>query len=214
MIAQLRGTLAEAGDTSVVIDVGGVGYLVQVSSRTLRELPAVGHAVTLLVETQMREDAIWLYGFATAEERSLFRLLQSVQGVGARLALAIQDAFSAPDLHLAIAAGDKTALTRANGVGKRLAARLVTELQERIGAVGASPFQVAPAATSGGDPVPLKDDQTGADALSALVNLGYGRSEALLAVQAVMAQDRAAPLEQVIRLCLARLTPKVGAGHG
>src|SRR5579871_3469767 len=131
MIARLSGRVDSIGDTSCVIDVGGVGYLVFCSSRTLGALPE--GVTTLLTEMQVREDAITLYGFATAAEREWFRLLTTVQGVGAKVALAILSALSPDQLIAAISAQDKAALTRAPGVGPKLAVRLVTELREKAG---------------------------------------------------------------------------------
>jgi Holliday junction DNA helicase RuvA len=167
MIAKLRGIVEDITSTSVILDVSGVGYLVFASTRTLSVLPSTGTA-TLLIETQVREDAISLYGFATAAERDWFRLLTTVQGVGAKVALGILSALSPDQLIAAIASGDKSALTRAPGVGPKLAIRLVTELREKAGAMpggGASPISFAPKGNA-------------ADALSALTNLGYRRAEA------------------------------------
>ncbi|WP_025813758.1 Holliday junction branch migration protein RuvA, partial [Komagataeibacter kakiaceti] len=131
MIAQLRGLLAQVEADRCVIDVGGVGYLVQASSRTLATLPQPPELACVLVETVVREDAILLYGFAEASERAWFRLLTTVQGVGAKVALAILSTLPPADLINAIAAGDKAMLTRAGGVGARLAQRIVTELRDK-----------------------------------------------------------------------------------
>jgi Holliday junction DNA helicase RuvA len=170
MIAQLTGRVDALSDGTCVIDVGGVGYLVQASSRTLSALPPTPTPAKLLIETHVREDAILLYGFADAAERDWFRLLTTVQGVGGRVALAILSALSPRDLVSAIAAGDKASLTRAAGVGPRLAIRLLTELRDKAGAMPAPAGimytpQIAPQSPAG-------------DALSALVNLGYRRPEA------------------------------------
>lgn len=191
MIAQLRGRVGQIEADRCVIDVGGVGYLVQASTRTLAALPA-GEVVTVLVETQVREDAIALFGFADAAEREWFRLLTTVQGVGSRVALNILSALSPRDLIGAIQAGDRGALTQASGVGAKLAVRLLTELRERAGAmpagVGFSPVLRTPA---GG---------VEADALSALVNLGYRRPEAAAAVERVVRRlGEGAALDAVIR---------------
>ena len=191
MIALLTGRIAALEDTACVVDVGGVGYLVHASTRTLAALPAPPAPARLLIETQVREDAILLYGFADPAERDWFRLLTTVQGVGGKVALAILSALSPRDLVTAIAGGDRTSLTRAQGVGPRLAVRLLTELRDKTGAMPATPGLPAPQATTPG---------VAEDALSALVNLGYRRPEAQPAV--ARALDRlgaAAGLDAVIR---------------
>ena len=183
MIAKLSGTLDSIGPDGAVIDVGGVGYLAFCSTRTLGRLPPSGGAVRLFVETHVREDHIHLYGFIDAGERDWFRLLTTVQGVGARLALAILSAIAPEALPLAIAAQDRAALARADGVGPRLAARIVNELRDKIGTVGvAAPSQ---AASPAGAPVGAVGI-TGAiaDAVSALENLNIARAEAYGAVTA------------------------------
>jgi Holliday junction DNA helicase RuvA len=177
MIAKLAGVVDQIGPEAAVIDVGGVGYLAFCSTRTISRLPAVGSPASLLIETHVREDHIHLYGFADTAEREWFRRLTTVQGVGARLALAILSAITPEQLGLAILAQDKAALTRADGVGARLATRIVTELRDKVG--GGAAF-ATPAMPAG----PLSDADPGpaADAVSALVNLGYRRSEAFSAV--------------------------------
>ncbi|MEM7026119.1 MAG: Holliday junction branch migration protein RuvA, partial [Pseudomonadota bacterium] len=132
MIARLRGLLDSRGDDHLVIDVSGVGYLVQCSGRTLSGLPGVGQAIDLHIETQVRAESIMLYGFVDAIERSWFRVLQQVQGVGARVALGVLSVLTPEQLARAVASHDKAALTQAAGVGPRLAARIVSELKERI----------------------------------------------------------------------------------
>ena len=179
MIAKLTGRLDSTGSDHAVIDVGGVGYLVFCSARTLARLGPAGSAVAVLVDTHVREDAITLYGFAEAGEREWFRRLITVQGVGARVAGAILSALSPDDLTRAIVAQDKTALCRADGVGPKLATRLVTELKDKVGGIA-----LGPAAASGGAAVAGAAVPGGGalgDAVSALVNLGYGRSEAFAA---------------------------------
>src|ERR1700679_3078116 len=138
MIAQLTGRVDALSDGTCVIDVGGVGYLVQASSRTLAALPAAPAVARVLIETHVRGDALALYGFADSTERDWFRLLTTVQGVGGKVALAILSALSPRDLIGAIAAGDKASLTRAQGVGPRLAVRLLTELKDKTGAMPTS----------------------------------------------------------------------------
>jgi Holliday junction DNA helicase RuvA len=204
MIAKLSGLVDSVGTDTAVIDVGGVGYLVFASSRTLGRLPRAGEAASLLIETHVREDHIHLYGFATPAERDWFRLLTTVQGVGARLALALLGALSPDELLQAVLAQDKTALTRANGVGNKLAARIVTELKDKAGGialgngVGAGLAAVAAEAEA---PGPL------AEAVSALVNLGYRRQEALGAISgAARALGAKASTEALIRAGLKELS--------
>lgn len=181
MIAKLSGLLDSVSDTACILDVGGVGYQVFCSARTLRSLPRPGEAVRLHIETHVREDHIHLFGFVSEAERGWFNLLQTVQGVGAKVALGILSALSPDELFRAIAAADKTTLTRCDGVGPKLAVRLVTELKDKVGGIALGPAAAAaPAelavATENGAPGPV------ADALSALVNLGYKRADAFGAV--------------------------------
>ena len=135
MIGKLKGIVDEVGEEELILDVGGVGYLVAASARTLRALPAVGQAAALLIETQVREDAIRLYGFLTASERDWFRLLQSVQGVGAKVALGVLGTLSGDAISAAIAHQDKAAMAMAPGVGPKLAARIVHELKDKAPAL-------------------------------------------------------------------------------
>src|SRR6185312_9685315 len=197
MIAKLTGILDHIGPEGAVIDVGGVGYLCFCSNRTIGQLPTPGGAARLLVETHVREDHIHLYGFIDAVERDWFRLLTTVQGVGARLALALLSAISPDQLALAILSQDKATLARADGVGPRLAARIANELRDKIGGLAtAAPMPVAaiPASTNGADA------GAAADAVSALVNLGYRRAEAFGAVATAARKlgDKAA-LDALIR---------------
>ena len=197
MIALLTGRVAALEDGSCVVDVGGVGYLVHASTRTLAALPAAPAPARLLIETQVREDAILLYGFADSAERDWFRLLTTVQGVGGKVALGILSALAPRELVAAIAAGDRASLTRAQGVGPRLAVRLLTELREKAGAMPATAGLPAPPAVVPG---------VAEDALSALVNLGYRRAEAQPAVARVL--DRLGPeakLDAVLRDSLKEL---------
>lgn len=204
MIARLSGLLDSVSDTACILDVGGVGYQLFCSARTLRSLPRPGEAVKLHVETHVREDHIHLYGFITASEREWFNLLQTVQGVGARVALAILSTLSADELFRAVAAADKTTLNRCDGVGPKLAARLVTELKDKVGGIA-----LGPAASAGGAVNGAGDAAAGgpvADALSALVNLGYKRAEAFGAVTAA-ARDlgEGANVQDLIRVGLKEL---------
>ena len=199
MIAKLAGMLDSVGDDHAVVDVGGVGYLVFCSGRTMRALPAVGQPVVIHVETHVREDHIHLYGFADEAERDWFRLLQSVQGVGARVALAILTVHAPGGLMLIIAAQDKAAMAQANGVGAKLAGRIVAELKDAVGGLALHPVGV-----TGG--VALIEVGVEGDAVSALVNLGYRRTEAAMAVAgAARAMDGAAELDVLIRAGLREL---------
>ena len=197
MIALLTGRVDSLDAGSCIVDVGGVGYLVQASTRTLAALPAPPALARVLVETVVREDAILLYGFADPAERDWFRLLVTVQGVGAKVALAILSALSPRDLAGAIASTDRAALTRVSGVGPKLAVRLLTELRDRAGAMPAGPGPPRAAAPAG--------DLAG-DALSALANLGYRRIEAQPAVERVVARlGDGAALDAVLRESLREL---------
>jgi len=178
MIAQLRGQILHQDRSGIVLDVQGVGYAVQISGRTGSMLGNEGGEVVLLTEMQVREDSMTLFGFVDAAERAAFRLLVTVQGVGAKAAMAILSVLSPDDLAGAIMSGDKAMVARADGVGPKLAQRVVNELAEKIGALP----------VSGGAPVAAASDSAvagsiGADAMSALVNLGYGRAEAHAALQ-------------------------------
>lgn len=194
MIASLRGLLQSFAADHAVIDVGGVGYLVGASTRTLSGLGAIGDEVLLHTEMLVAEDSIRLVGFATAEERDWFRLLTSVQGVGARVALGILSALSGNELHKAIAAGDKAMVARAQGVGPKLALRIVTELKDKAGGVVLG---------SGGEATPSPIGSHGADAVSALQNLGFRPAEASAAVAKAEAQLGPEPsLDALVRLAL------------
>ena len=199
MIALLTGRVEGIEADRCVIDVNGVGYLVQASTRTLAALPPPPAVARVLVETQVREDAILLYGFAESSERDWFRLLLTIQGVGARVALNILSALSPQELVGAIAAGDRASLTRAPGVGAKLAIRLLSELRDKAGAMPTGPALPAAAAPRGPE----------ADALSALANLGYRRAEAHPVVTAVMAKlGEGAGIDRVIRESLKELAIK------
>ena len=211
MIAKLSGRLDATGEDWAIVDVGGVGYLVHCSSRTLAALGEVGEACTVHTELQVSENDMRLLGFAEQAERDWFRLLTTVQGVGARVGLAIMGALSSDQLIQAIAAGDKAAITQAPGVGPKLAVRILSELKDKVGALtlgaGAGP---AGATVSGGA------EQSGnvSDAASALVNLGYNPSQALGAVARAAAQlGENAAVESLIRGGLGELAPADGGGN-
>ncbi len=202
MIAKLKGLLDSVGTDWLIVDVNGVGYLVFASSRTLSNLPALNEPVQLRVETHVREDHIHLFGFADDDELDMFRLLLSVQGVGAKVALAIQGIMSPAEIQAAIAAGDKASVSRANGVGPKLAQRIVNELREKVAAISLS--------VAGGDgtSLPSASSMAGpfADAVSALVNLGYRPLDAQGA--AARAQNQAgegAGFQDIVRLALKEL---------
>ena len=191
MIARLSGILAEIAADTAVIDVGGVGYQVHCSGRTLDGLGPIGGQVLILTELQVREDAWTLFGFGSAIERDSFRALTSVQGVGGRLALAILSVLSPDELARAVSQGDKAMIGRASGVGPKLAARIANELQGKLGSAGLG--RGAPAPRAG----------AAADALSALANLGFKPADASAAVNA--AQDELgeeASLDALVRLAL------------
>ncbi len=204
MIARLTGRIDAVTDTSCILDVGGVGYLVQASTRTLGALPQAPATVQLLIETHVREDAILLYGFADPAERDWFRLLTTVQGVGAKVALAVLSALSPRDLVGAIAAADRASLTRAAGVGAKLAVRILSELRDKAGAMPSS---------GGFNPIAANAPRgVTEDAVSALVNLGYRRPEAQPVVARVLSRlgDTAA-VDAVIRDSLKELAPRTAS---
>jgi Holliday junction DNA helicase RuvA len=192
MIARLRGLLDSFGADHAVIDVNGVGYLVHCSSRTLSQLGAAGDAVDLHTEMLVAQDSMRLIGFSTAAERDWFRLLVSVQGVGAKVALAILSALSADDLHAAVGAADARTLSRAQGVGGKLAERIVRELADRVGATVPGSDATAPAPTG----------SHAQDAVSALLNLGFRPAEASAAVAKAEAEVGDAGLDQLVRAAL------------
>ena len=187
MIARLKGLIDGVADDSVVIDVNGVGYQVFASSRTLGQL-VVGEAASLEIETQVREDHIHLYGFRDLAERDWFRLLTTVQGVGARVALAILTVLPPDQLANAIAAQDKASVARANGVGPKLAARIVSELKDKAGSIALGPNGGGVALPAGGAAGDTAVGSANEDAVSALVNLGYTRSDAFGAVARVQSK--------------------------
>jgi Holliday junction DNA helicase RuvA len=192
MIARLSGILAEISADTAIVDVGGVGYLIYASARTLDVLGPIGGEILILTELQVREDAWTLFGFGSQIERDSFRALTSVQGVGGRLALAILSVLSPDELARAVSQGDKAMIGRANGVGPKLAARIANELQGKLGVAGLG-ASLVPAARGG----------AASDAMSALANLGFKPVEASAAVNA--AQDELGPeagLDDLVRLAL------------
>jgi Holliday junction DNA helicase RuvA len=208
VIAKLRGVVDSIGDGEAVIDVGGVGYAVFAPARTLAAL-SVGAPAELAVETHVREDHIHLYGFATAADRQMFRTLTTVQGVGAKVALAILSVLGADEAAQAVAAGDHAPFRRAAGVGPKLAQRIVAELKDRMPSF--APALSVPTAAAGAPRAGRAVD----DAISALVNLGYGRSEAYAVVNRTAHQlGDAVPLNVLLRAALRELGADAGGSHG
>jgi Holliday junction DNA helicase RuvA len=181
MIGKLKGVIDSYGEDNVILDVGGVGYLVHCSARTLQMLPQPGEAATLAIETHVREDQIRLFGFTTDVEREWFKLLQTVQGVGAKVALAVLGTMKVSELAEAIAVRDKAAVARTPGVGPKVAERIVTELKDKVPkftSLDPAVVQLSGALEENRAPRPV------ADAVSALVNLGYGQPQAAAAIAA------------------------------
>ena len=203
MIGKLKGVIESYGGDSVILDVNGVGYLVHCSGRTLQELPRVGEPATLAIETYVREDQIRLFGFMTDAEREWFRLLQTVQGVGAKVALAVLGTLKPADLASAIATRDKAMVARTPGVGPKVAERIVTELKDKAPAytnVDPALVRLSGALDERRAPQPI------ADAVSALVNLGYGQPQAAAAVAAATREaGEGADTARLIRLGLKEL---------
>lgn len=197
MIGSLSGLLDGVFDGYIILDVGGVGYRVFCSTKTISKLSAVGQAAKLLIETQVREDHIHLFGFADATEKQAFELITTVQGVGAKVALAILSALSANELQMAIMTGDAKAITRANGVGPKLASRIVAELKGKTGTLGSNEQMIHTYTAS-------QNVSSGSmeEAISALVNLGYGKSEAGMTVASILRENPDIKTAELIRLSL------------
>jgi len=198
MIGRLSGIVAEAGEVAI-LDVRGVGYELHMPARDLAAL-VPGEPVTVVVETVVREDMIRLYAFRDTAGRDWFRLLQGVQGVGAKVALGVLSTLSPDELARALAEGDKAAIARAPGVGKRVAERIASELRSRAPAAA-----LVAAAPAGATAQPAPADPELADALSALVNLGYAEAEARAALAGIRADRPAAPAAELIRAGLKAL---------
>lgn len=197
MIGKLSGRVDSFYEGYLILDVGGVGYRVFCSSKTAAKLGGVGASASLWIETQVREDHIHLIGFADTTEQQLFNLLSTVQGVGAKVALAILSALTPQEIQMAVMTGDSKAFTRAGGVGPKLGVRLITELKGKMGCVGANETMQV-----------LQNTQTGAqssvmeEAISALSNLGYARIEAGMVVANVFKAHPEADTSELIRLSL------------
>lgn len=209
MIAKLKGTIDTIGEDYLIIDVSGVGYLVFASSRTLSRLER-GTVTSLFIETIVREDSISLYGFFDPLEKEWFITLTKVQGVGSKVGLCILSVLSPNQIAQAIAAGDKASFSRANGVGPKLAARLVTELKDKIVTVGIADATIEPRTTND-EPIAIEPEQSTTidDALSALVNLGYQRIEAYRIINTILKDNPTATTPELIRLSLKELGKSV-----
>src|SRR5215510_4175811 len=204
MIGKLRGTVDAVGEWHAIVDVNGVGYEVQASARTLRALQ-LGQEVSLAIETHVREDAIRLYGFASEVERAWFRTLQTIQGVGAKVALGVLGTLSPQDLANAVALQNWAAVEQAPGVGKKLAQRIVSELKDKAPALSVAGLSVAVAAKAGAAQKPPQGDAA-AEAISALTNLGYHPGQASQAIAAAMTElGQAAETPALIRRGLKEL---------
>ena len=203
MIGKLRGLVDVVEDDALILDVGGVGYQVFCPARTLAQLGGAGSAAELVIDTHVREDHIHLYGFTSNEERDWFRLLMTVQGVGTRMAMAILGLYAPGELSLIIAAKDKAKLTAVSGVGPKLGERIVTELKDKAAKMP-SRAEILPitkkGSTSQNKPTAMADD-----AVSALVNLGYSRSDAFAAVAQALQEAASESLDEVIRMGLRKL---------
>jgi Holliday junction DNA helicase RuvA len=203
MIGKLKGIIESYGEDNIVLDVNGVGYLVHCSARTLQELPGTGQPATLAIETHVREDHIRLYGFVTDMEREWFRLLQTVQGVGAKVALSVLSTLKPSELASAIAMRDRAMVARTPGVGPKVAERIVTELKDKAPAyadVDPAVVRLSGAVEDRRAPAPV------ADAVSALINLGYGQPQAAAAIAAATrSAGEDADARQLIRLGLKEL---------
>jgi len=203
MIGKLKGLVDSTGEDWVILDVGGVGYQVHCPARTMAALPSAGEATSLSIETYVREDQIKLYGFSVDSEREWFRLLMTVQGVGAKVALALLGVMSGGELASAIALRDIAQITRAPGIGKKVAERICGELKDKAPAFGSGDAALLQLQSDIGDKVAARPV---ADAVSALSNLGYGRAEASSAVQAALREaGEEASAETLIRLGLKEL---------
>ncbi len=207
MIAKLTGIIDTIAKSHLILDVNGVGYLVQASARTLSRIGHKGDPASLLIETIIREDAFTLFGFADKAEQDWFKLLTSVQGVGAKAGLAILSVSSPDKIALAIAAQDKTPIQAADGVGPKLATRILTELKDKAANIDLSSAAPSPVKYSDIAAAPDADPSIDNDAISALVNLGYARTDAYQAVMRTKTQDKTNDnLENIIRNALKELS--------
>lgn len=213
MIGKLTGHIDSVAGHQVLLDVQGVGYLAQCSSRTLRRLGSAGEPASLLIEMQVREDAITLIGFIDQAEKNAFQLLTTVQGVGARVALSILSTLSPEQLAAAVTHGDKTLLASADGVGPKLAARLATELKDKAHHFVDAVFVPNKTIAAMPNPAPSASEGLAGDAVSSLLHLGYRREEAFAAVMRVLSENRGNDnntlgFDELIRLSLKELSPR------
>lgn len=198
MIAKLMGLLDSVCDGYIILNVSGVGYRVFCSTRTISDLPALNQAVTLYIETQVREDSIRLFGFVSPTEQQLFNTLTVVQGVGAKVALAILSSLSVQDIQMAVMSDDSKMFTRVPGIGPKLAARLVTELKGKLGTLGTNE-QMPVLGIGGGNQAANRALE---EAMSALVNLGYARAEAGVVIAQILRENPDLNTGELIRLSL------------
>ena len=205
MIAQLSGQIVEQNTNQLILDVHGVGYLVTVSSSTLSQIRSLSGTISLLIEMIVREDSLTLYGFYSSEEKFAFTLLQSVQGVGAKAAISILSVLTPDSLKQAILSSDKVMVSRADGVGPKLAQRIVNELAEKVGKL---PTSLGNTENMGVSPAGAGQSAISQDAISALVNLGYSQSEAWAAVQRASAKSDTDELGQLLNLALKEVGQK------
>ncbi len=204
MIGKLTGRLDTVNENQALIDVNGVGYIVLCSAQTLRRMGGVGSNVSLLIETQVREDAITLIGFADSEEKAAFKVLTTVQGVGTKVALSILSTLSGEQLSMAIMNSDKALLSSADGVGPKLAARLMTELKDKVAQFGVGNVAAFHARPTSPAAVP----NLAGDAVSTLTNLGFRRDEAFAAVMAIMNEEQGISFDALVKKSLQELSPK------
>ncbi len=211
MIGKLKGIIESVSEDGLLLDVGGVCYLIYLSARSLQQLPEAGHPATIFIETHVREDHIHLYGFLSESEKRWFNVLCTVQGVGAKMGLGILSSFTPLEIVQAIHARDSKLLTRANGVGPKLGERLVTELKNKVDSIPTGDVSFAPSTASTAKPTSTPSATPAAasseieEAISALSNLGYGRSEAYSAILALTQEQPDISLEEMIRLSLSKL---------
>ena len=198
MIAKLIGLLDSVYESYIILNVSGVGYRVFCSTRTIGSLPSLNQTVTLYIETQVREDSIRLFGFTTPTEQQLFNTLNVVQGVGAKVALAILSSLSVQEVQMAVMTGDAKSFTRVSGIGPKLATRIVTELKGKLGSLGTNEEMQAINTSFTKQAV----NQAMSDALSALVNLGYARAEAGMIVARILKEQPDIGTSELIRLSL------------
>jgi Holliday junction DNA helicase RuvA len=205
MIAQLKGQIVASDLTYLVLDVMGVGYQIFASGRSLSQVGGVGAEVTVLTELVVREDSMTLYGFASEDERAAFRLLQTVQGVGAKAALSILTVLTPDELAQVILAGDKAMVARAEGIGPKLALRIVNELAQKTASLAGGGLQAASDGVASPDATTAAQNAVLQDALSALVNLGYSRTEAFTALQTVQKQGKDNDISALIAAALKQM---------